>query len=678
MDESGPVCFYLPVEPDRTEARPAWMRPAEAVATVAGLIVPPIIAAYAFLSFTAGNANVPWGPDTPSHLWRSKVVSTLGLSKLFDSSFYTLTSTSTNPDRVGLPTLTAVLRGTVNVGPWRVMFIAPALAAAIAAVGGWALARALREPKWAAPIYALGVGVSVPMAITGRAHLDNALADGIMIALAAVILRVSLDEPGVIAGMVLLGGAVLMHWVVGSVMVAVVGIFAGLLLPVSWTAWRDGGAWWKTPAARLVAVTGGGTVIGWGLLAITPGAHAFSTSSGSLYRLNVKRLLPRYRMKFAVPLAALGAVAGWFAKPTLPHRRALLLWAAWLVPILGGALAYARGSNVPVMRLVGIAFPVVFLILAALVGLIRLAGGAPGFWRYPAVVVAVAVVVTGLGWSAKNARTVFGQNLPMTTVEQTTSVRTAMSYVSQVDPQGEVVFVVDMPQEAADGLGFSFRRIRAFAPGELIPRTSIYIGDVSALLTGGPMTYPDSDGLTRVSQELWATLQSRMNSDAIVLVMQPFDRTGYSHLVSQGTATSLGDGVLLVQGPPPPPGFAPASQLAAPSLGLLARNTALAFLLLLVVGLGWAAGLLPGLERLEYVALAPALGMAVLTAVGVAVGLMGAVLSGGGGILLAVVLTLLGWGVFAWRRLRPRGRPRGAHAPAEPDPAGTPVPEPAS
>jgi hypothetical protein len=164
-----------------------------------------------------------------------------------------------------------------------------------------------------------------------------------------------------------------------------------------------------------------------------------------------------------------------------------------------------------------------------------------------------------------------------------------------------------------------------------------------------------------------------MSPDAIVLVMQPFDRTAYSHLVTNGKATDLGDGVLLVQGPPPPPGFAPAPPLAAPSLGLLARNTALAFLLLLVVGLGWAAGLIPGLERLEYVALAPALGMTMVSVVGVAVGMMGAVLSGGGGIVLAVALTAVGWGVFAWRRLRPLGRSRGAH-----QQASTPEPEPIS
>ena len=446
------------------------MRPAAVVATVAGLIAPPIIAAYAFLSFTASAAaNVPWGPDTPSHLWRSKVVSALGLSKLFGSSPFGFESTSANPDRVGLPTLSAILRGTVNVGPWRLMFVTPALAAAVVAFSAWALARALREPAWAAPIYALAVAVSAPMAITGRSHLDNALADGLMVALGAVALRVSLDEPGVIAGMLLLAGAVLMHWIVGSVMIGILGLFAGLMLPVSWRVFRDGGAWWKTPSARLAAVTAGGTGLGWGMLTFTPGAHLFRAASGSLFIENVKRLLPRYRLKIMLPLAGLGVVATWFAKPERPRRRALLLWVAWLAPIVGGAILYDRGSKIPVMRLVAIGFPIVFLVAAALVGLVRLAAASPGWLRYPAILLAVGVVVVGLRWSADNAHEVFGENQPMTNLQQTVGDRTAMAYLSQVDPPGHVVFVVDMPKETADGLGFAFRRIRAFAPGPLIP-----------------------------------------------------------------------------------------------------------------------------------------------------------------------------------------------------------------
>ena len=156
-----------------------------------------------------------------------------------------------------------------------------------------------------------------------------------------------------------------------------------------------------------------------------------------------------------------------------------------------------------------------------------------------------------------------------------------------------------------------------------------------------------------------------MGPDTIVMVLQPYNQKGYAELLQQGTATSLGDGVLLVQGPKPPPGFGPAPRLDAPSLGLLSRNTALAFLLLLVVGLGWAAGLLPGLDLIEHVALAPAIGMSILVAVGVAVGLMGVVLLGGGGVALTVVVALAGWVVVWVRRMRRT---------AGPTPASTPEP----
>ena len=146
-----------------------------------------------------------------------------------------------------------------------------------------------------------------------------------------------------------------------------------------------------------------------------------------------------------------------------------------------------------------------------------------------------------------------------------------------------------------------------------------------------------------------------MGPDTVVLVLQPFDQKGYTTLLAQGSATSLGDGVLLVQGPQPPIGFGPAPHLDPPSLGLLARNTALAFLVLLLVGVGWSAGLMPGLELIDHFAFAPAIGMSILVAAGTAIGLLGAIWSGVGGLILAVVVALAGWGLVLWRRLR---RPR--------------------
>ena len=108
---------------------------------------------------------VPEGVDTPSHLWRTRTAYALGLRGLFGSSPYEFHANSANPDRVGLPVLGSLLGSTVNVGPWRLMFVTSAIAAAVIAFSAWALARAVGEPKWAAPIYAAVIAVSMPIAI---------------------------------------------------------------------------------------------------------------------------------------------------------------------------------------------------------------------------------------------------------------------------------------------------------------------------------------------------------------------------------------------------------------------------------------------------------------------------------------------------------------------------------
>ena len=197
-----------------------------------------------------------------------------------------------------------------------------------------------------------------------------------------------------------------------------------------------------------------------------------------------------------------------------------------------------------------------------------------------------------------------------------------------------------------------FRSIRAFGRGSLIPNIDVYVGDVPHLLAGGPTPFPDSAGFTTVSQQLWTRLQHKMGPDAVVLLLKSYDQKGYAKLRGQGIGTSLGDGVLLVQGPQPPAGFGPAPHLDPPSLGLLARNTALAFLVLLLVGIGWSTALLPGLDLIERVALAPAFGMSTLVAVGAEAGLLGAIVSGVLGLVLAVLVALAGWGVAVLRRLR--------------------------
>jgi len=300
-------------------------------------------------------------------------VHALGLRALFGSSPFEYHANSANPDRIGLPVLGSVLGGAVHVGPWRLMFVASALSAAAIAFAAWAVARAAGEPRWAAPIYAAVVAVSMPFAITARSHLDNALVDVLIVAVAAVAIRLARCEPGIVAGVALAVGAVLMHWPVGAMMVGVLGLYAVALLPLSIAVRREGTVWWSTPSAKVGLVAGLSAGLGAGALAWTPGAHVFETSERAPFAHNVTRLLHYYRLLIQVPIAVAGAVLLWLRGSRSPQRRALLLYAAWMVPILGGVALFAAGKALPVMRFVAVALPVPLLAAGAGVGLIRLA-----------------------------------------------------------------------------------------------------------------------------------------------------------------------------------------------------------------------------------------------------------------------------------------------------------------
>ena len=132
---------------------------------------------------------VPSGADTSAHLWRAELVAATDLRALFDASAQDF---QVNPDRVGLPVLASLLSG-LGVTPWHLMFIVPALAAALLAAAGWG-SRAAEEPRWAAPVYALALAGSVPFALTTKSYLDNALVDGVIVASAAGLLLIASDR----------------------------------------------------------------------------------------------------------------------------------------------------------------------------------------------------------------------------------------------------------------------------------------------------------------------------------------------------------------------------------------------------------------------------------------------------------------------------------------------------
>ena len=181
-----------------------------------------------------------------------------GLDALFTSAPLTI---QTNPDRLGLPVLGSLLSG-VGVSPWRLMYVTAAVAAAVVACSAWGLARAVIEPRWAGPIYAVAVVSSIPFALTSRAYLDNALAEGMILAVAAAALLSAERRGATLAGVVLLGGTLVMHWPTGTLLVAVLTLFTVGLIPAAWADRRAGKPLISTSAARVGTIAVGGLGVG--------------------------------------------------------------------------------------------------------------------------------------------------------------------------------------------------------------------------------------------------------------------------------------------------------------------------------------------------------------------------------------------------------------------------------
>lgn len=638
-------------EPTRARSRVVELASGVAVALVAAG------SAALILSYqVAARYPVPIGVDTPSHLWRSRVVHALGMPGLFGSSPFEYHANSANPDRIGLPILGSVLSSVVGVGPWRLMFVAAAVGATVLAFAAWALARSIAEPRWAAPIYAAVLATSLPFAITARSHLDNALVDGLLIAAGAIAIRLARGGRGMWAGALVGAGALLMHWPIGLFLVGVLALYSLTLVPGSIAAIKGGTRWNDTPSARLgfVALLSGG--LGVGALISTPGAHLFGTSEREPFLRNVHRILPWYRLAHTLPIAGLGTALMWFQRPRSPRRRALLLYLAWMIPVVLGVVLFAAGRPLPVMRLAAVALPIPLLAAAAAAGLIRLAFTPRGVLGGVLATLAVVIVVAAIATQARVARQSLDATQPMVLQDERETIRTAVAYLTSTVPDRKAVFAVQREDDKRVDFGMvrAFRRIRAFAPGRYAPNIATYLGDPDELLAGGPTYRPDIPGFDETSAIYWDLLEPWLTDDTVVMAVRPFYRP-YDALLRDHPGTEIAPGVMLLRGPAPGTAFHAPTPLVPPSRGEFARWAASAFAVLFVAGIGWAFALLT-LPWADRIAFAPAFGLASLVLVGFVLSSAGVIVSGPPGRWMTAGVAATGWLVglarLTWNRRR--------------------------
>lgn len=599
---------------------------------------------------------VPLGADTTTYIWRARVVGSMGLAALPGSSPFPFRSNGANPDRVGLLVLSSVFRSTVGVGAWRLMWVLPALTAVVAAAAAWAFARAQREPAWAAPVYAVLAATSASFAVTARGYFDNLLATGMLLALGAVALLAADRRPGVWAGILLLTGASVTHWVFALYLAAVLVGFAVALVPESVALRRrEEIGWHATPSGRIGAMAIGSAAFGGGILLAIPGSQPLEGGTHRSFALRLARQLPVYRLPFLLPAAGAGAALLALGREKIPRIRGLLLQLVWLMPVGAGAVWYALGGDVPMQRLLGFAFPLALLAAAGLVALGRAALRLPRPWPFAAFPLAAAIAITGMTWSAGNAADGLERSQSMMEPKTYAVLRTAANYLIQVRADAPVIVVVDGAEDTPSlGMLQAFRRIRSVVPGPLVSRTVVYLGDPEELLAGRKTRRPTQPTFDDVASTYWARIGPYRGPDSIVLVLQPFNRA-FGRILHRHPEWEIGPGVLLARGPAPTHQVPIGALPSRPPTQDLVGATTMLVLLLLVCGLGWSVSLLR-VGWVERVALAPALGAASVIVAGLVIARAGFAMRGAPMVLAAILAAAGGWAVLAAKTLVARRR----------------------
>ena len=604
--------------------------------------------------FTVNHFALPVGSDTAAYLWRSRLAGALGLNAIPGSSPFEFRANSANPDRLGLPALAAVLRWTTNVGPYRLMFVLPAICAAVLGLAVFALARSMQEPRWSAAVWGFAGATSVALAVTARGYLDNVLVDPLlMAAAAALLLSMELDGP-VVAAVLLLIAAILVHYLIAGLMLGIFVVFGLVLLPWSRCAWRDGKPMWKTPSGRVGTAVGTAALFGAIGLVTTPGAHAYADKGRSGYSESLRIQLPAYRLRLTLPLAILGAV-GLGLRGGRARLRGLALMMIWGGAIALGWILYSLGRSIPIQRLLGMAFPLTVLGAAAFTSLLAFAIRHKGRVRLLLGAAAWAMVVMALVMSVRLGRDALSGGKPMWSAQMAAEARTAVTYLDRAKVDGAVIVVAKHAGPSDFGGGRAFRRMRAIVPGDQVANVAVYVGDPERLLAGQPTVDPGNPQLTAASKLYWDALGGFVAPDTVIMVVRPFDQD-YGALAKAHPDWEVAPGVLVVKGPPTPTLLAVASPPTAPTARDLVTWAVLPLVLFLIVGSGWAVSFLP-LGWAERTALAPALGMAAIIVVAYAGGMAGVSMHGRPPVILAMVAAALGWIPVAVRLHRRQAEP---------------------
>jgi hypothetical protein len=608
-----------------------------------------------FLVYRARGFRMPLGFDASWYVWRADFVADQGIGPLGTAS------------RPGHALLSAALEGVTGRSQLELAVMLPLVLVSVFALATGAFWRTgIRDDGWCWFVPAALAGTVLGTTRLVGENVANLLTLALVVA-ALVPLMVWLARrrgSGLAGAAGLLVAAGLAHWLFLAVFGAVLALTFVLALPASIRDARAGIPAAKTESGALAAVVASA---GAATLAIVAGVlHApFSTFE---IREDPARYLPKLRtdlsrlfLPVTAPLAAAGAaLLGGEAATHLrvdrgPKRRAkglaLRILLAWTVVAAVGIAYGAITSNLPPHRFLAllVAVPLV-MALAAVVAwpagwAYRRFRGPEGDLRGAAATAAVAVIgVAALSIPGALAWYRHGPGVWLDPVAVQES-QTASRYLDGLGSGSSVVFLIS-PYGPAGTISVPLeeRTIRVgLEPGQ---QTSAYFfaGD-PADAVAGRRTFVPNPKINRTIDPYWRAVRPVLASKPSILILKALAPRQFQEAVGEMGAQTIGPGVALVQGTPPPASLAadPVPP-AVPGVraGVLWGVALLA--LLGVAGVGWTRAMMGRDAPPEVLwCLSPAMGTGAVMLGALLAAKLGVELGGPGGTATYLVVAGLGF-----------------------------------
>jgi hypothetical protein len=617
--------------------------------------------------------RMPIGWDTARYVSEANLAADLGLSgveRLTPPPHIVQTS------RVGYSALDLTLSSLFALSRFKLATtIPPAATVALALAAGVFASAALRRGPWEAAAVALAVGVSPTLIrlMAPETYAENLLALAPLTAALVVVLSARPPDGAALAGaVVLIVGGALSHGPSAAIVAGAVGLTALVYAPASWRAWRrrETGLL-ATPAGYLGATAVGAGFLTsaavYGLLGVLPERFHIGR------RVLAQKLaadLPLYRLPVGLPIAAIGLAdlverrlsgAEHEARSSTRWSRpglALALLAGWTLLTAVGIALFVAGRASPAHRFLALLIPLPILIGAGVVTLGRVVG------TRSRPILGVAVVLVGLTAMVVAGYENYYRELPRERgvlwmdPQKIQDAATATDYLDRVGVplDAPVVFVVEDtgPQPVAYVPLMTYM-LRSVLPAERIEHAYAYVGDPDAFLASRPTLRDEPDSYNGNSLRFWGALQPLLSDRPVTLLLSSFN-PAYGRFAAEHPERIVAPNVAVVQGPLPPQPLGAAVVPSAPQgpLQLLLVGAATLGMLALA-GLGWGLALFPrGLRSYELLALAPAMGIAVVVIAGLVVDGLGVRLTGIGGALVPIIAAAAGFAA-AVPRLRRDG-----------------------